>query len=97
MRKATFISVMECCRRTYARQQQLSKQGVDTNSLLSPMFDSVTNLFRDGLSERAFNMVQWYMWDNNFGQAGLHASDAKGNPICYNDDSLWEYIENDKK
>ncbi len=93
MKKDTFMSVMSCCRRTRDRWKQLSEQGIDANSLLSPMFDCITNLFRDQLSERVFNMVQWYMWCNDYGRAGRQATDAKGNPICYNDESLWEYIE----
>ena len=47
--------------------------------------------------EEGIDWLNWFMYENEYGEGNLIASDKDGNSICYSYESLWEYLEKNHK
>jgi len=63
-------------------------------SLHEKLFESV---FESHYTAEGINWIYWFVYDNNWGTAGLEAKNSDGTPIAYSFESLWELLENEYK
>jgi len=50
-------------------------------------------LWKEVYSEEGRDWINWFMYENDFGDSELEAFDSDGNLICQDIDSLYDYIE----
>lgn len=50
-------------------------------------------LWKEVYSEEGRDWINWFMYENDFGDSELEAFDSDGNLICQDADSLYDYIE----
>ena len=75
----------------------LYKQKVDLIDFVDPYHVIILELIQEIYGEEGYDWWSWFCYENDFGQKGLEAFDENKNPICYNFESLWEFLENMKK
>jgi hypothetical protein len=63
-------------------------------SLHEKLFESV---FESHYTTDGIEWIDWFVYDNNWGTAGLKAKDSDGNLITHSYESLWELLEKDYK
>ena len=51
------------------------------------------SLWKEIYSEEGIDWINWFMYENDFGNNGLKAFDLDKNLICQDVDSLYDYIE----
>jgi hypothetical protein len=89
-----FISVY---RNTLERSEKLYKLGIDLIDYSDEYHSLITRLFKEVYGEEGYEWFGWFCHESDFGErkyeGGHGASDADGNPICYDLKSLWEMLE----
>jgi hypothetical protein len=71
---------------------ELMKLGVDVLDLFEPYDEIVMVLIKEIYGEKGLDWFSWFCYESEFGQRhGAH--DEDGNPICYDWESLYNYLE----
>jgi hypothetical protein len=68
----------------------------------SDEYDSIiSDLLIEIYGEEGYNLFSWFCYELKFGKEvsikNPRAWDKKGNPICYNLHTLWDYLESNHK
>ena len=62
-----------------------------------PYFENFYRMFEllihSNYTSKGQDWIYWWCYENDFGKAGLGATDENGNPICTNFDELYEYVK----
>jgi hypothetical protein len=66
---------------------------VDLLEFTDPYESIISILMKEIYTAEGYDWFSWFCYENDYGQGGLEAWDADKNPICYNLESLWEYLE----
>ena len=100
MTKEQFIKVIKLHKQSTDNLNEYYKIGLDLldikNSAVEPLFKIIDILFDSIYTEEGAEWISWYIYDNNYGTAGLDAYDGEIQ-ICKNIDELYDYIQKYKK
>ena len=58
------------------------------------MFDIMIRLY---YNEHGIGWINWFIYETNYGEKNMEGKDENGQPICYDVNSLYEYIEKHHK
>ena len=92
------LEVFEKIITTLQAQQQksydLCRMGIDLMSYEDGYAEAVSLLFKAYYGAEGADWIDWYMYEReSFANDPNAATDAAGNPICYDIPSLWRYVE----
>lgn len=54
-------------------------------------------LFETHYDDNGVEWINWFIYENDYGERKLDATDENGKPICYSVESLWEYLNKNHK
>ena len=75
------------------RYSVLYKNGVDVLNLTEGFHNTITILGESLFSKEGWDWISWYCYETNFGrEKALTAHDKDENRICYDIDSLYDYL-----
>ena len=96
-----FEKLIKTYQKTLLDFRELSHMGfdfADGKFKLELHCDNMLQIILDSMyTDEGVDWINWFMFENDFGEKGLKAYDEDGNEICYDLSSLWEYIEQYKK
>lgn len=76
---------------------ELYKLNFNLIEFVYPYEQIISLLIEEIYGEGGVEMFDWFCYENDFGQKGLEAFDKDRNLICHSHESLWEYLEKNKK
>lgn len=92
----TFTKMIDAINEYDSKIHQLYKLGVDLIHLNDDFWKYVMEpLFIEAFGEKGADWVNWFIYERpSFRKdSEHHATDEKGNPICYDIPSLFEFIK----
>ena len=96
MNKEQFVKIIKNYELINKRIHDYYDFGIDLvevkNSPIEPMDSIVDTIFRSIYNELGMEWINWFMWENDFGKAGLEAFDD-GKLICQTIEDLYDYVE----
>ena len=105
MKYERFLKIILSLQKQDKTIKTLYDNGVDLIDFVDPYHVIITELIKELYGEEGYDWFSWYCYESEFGQKDWSengevkhgACDAKGNPICYSHESLWEYLEKEYK
>jgi len=97
MNYTEFLKIGLTLQKLSRRSQSLYKLGLDVVEFENPYHEVINDLLKQVFNEKQVDWVEWFFWENNFGQGGLEATDEKGNLICGGWEQLWNHIKDLKE
>lgn len=96
MNKEEFIKIVNNCKLINTRVHEYYEFGIDLievkNSPIEPINSIVDTIFRSIYNKIGVEWIDWFMWENDFGESGLEAFDGD-KLICQTVEDLFDYIE----
>jgi hypothetical protein len=93
MRKETFIKLTSFLDYQDKRIDQLYDLGIDLIDFADPYHQAIGILLKEVYGEEGHDWWNWFFYENSGGKGNLEAFDKEGNKICYDLNSLYEYLE----
>lgn len=75
----------------------LYKNKVDLIEFVDPYHSIITLLITEIYGEEGHDWFSWFCYENDFGKKKMEAWDENENPICYDVESLWRFLEEIKE
>jgi hypothetical protein len=97
MKYEKFLTLTLTLQKKSRELDQLYKNNVDLINFTDDYAKVISILIEEIYGKSGLDWFEWFCWENNFGQGGLNANDKDGNPICYSHESLWNFLEGDRK
>lgn len=89
----TFMKINERLKEQHDVIFELSGKKVDLIEFVDPYHHIISDLIKEVYGVEGCDWWYWFIYDNDFGRGNLTANDENGNSICYNYQSLWEFLE----
>jgi len=89
----TFMKINERIKEQHELILDLSQKNIDLIEFVDPYHHIINDLIKEVYGDEGYDWWCWFIYDNNFGTGNLTANDKNGNSICYDYQSLWEYLE----
>jgi len=87
-----FESIINTMRVEQDRLSSLQEHRVDLFEFVLPYIEIITKLLESEFGVEGNDWISWYMYENDFRRKGLGAWDENKNPMCYDIQSLWNYL-----
>ena len=75
----------------------LYRMKVDLIDFADPYHSVISILIKEIYGEEGYDWFSWFCYERDFGAKEVGAWDGNQNPICYDVESLWNYLEEIKK
>ena len=96
MNKEQFVEIFNKIKLLGEQQHEYYKFGIDLMEGQVPVLETaykiVDLLFESHYNELGLEWIDWFMFENDFGDAGMEATD-NGKLICQTVEELYDYIE----
>lgn len=92
MKLDQFESVIRGLYEQLQKSQKMYNAGVDVGPYDEGYYKIIKQLLVGFYGEEGYDWITWYCYENEFGQKGLQAVDADKNLICYDVQSLYNYL-----
>lgn len=96
MTKEQFIEILENYKELGEIVHKYYNFGIDLVEVDDSLVDKVDNIisltFASHYSDLGVDWINWFMYENDFGNQGLEATD-NGELICQTAEELYDYIE----
>ena len=92
-----FTEIINILREESDRLTDLYKMKVDLIDFVDPYHSVITSLIKEIYGEEGYDWFSWFCYERDFGTKEVGAWDENKNPICYDVESLWNYLEEIKK
>jgi len=89
----TFMKINERIKEQHELILDLSQKNIDLIEFVDPYHHIISDLIKEVYGDEGYDWWYWFIYDNDFGTGNLTANDKNGNSICYDYQSLWEYLE----
>jgi len=89
----TFMKINERIKEQHEAIFDLSQKNIDLIEFVDPYHHIISDLIKEVYGNEGCDWWYWFIYDNDFGTGNLTANDENGNSICYDYQSLWEYLE----
>lgn len=94
MKLEVFSQVINLIQRQQEKSHLLYKIGVDTMQYEEDFQRAISLLLKAYYGEAGADWIEWYLYEREgVGGSINDATDANGNPICYDIPSLWKCVE----
>lgn len=94
MKFEVFEKIVTTLQAQHQKSFDLCRMGIDLMSYEDGYAETITLLFRAYYGAEGSDWIDWYMYERESFNGDLNAAtDADGNPICYDIPSLWKYVE----
>jgi hypothetical protein len=94
MKLAVFEKIINTMQANQQRSLDLCKLGVDLINHEEGYAEVISLLLKAYYGEAGADWIDWYMYEReSFADDPNAATDADGNPICYDIPSLWKQVE----
>ena len=97
MQLKEFQNLLEKYKSFSDKISELHDIGFDFYEGKYPLMSDVESLFDIMISthynEKGLDWINWFIYETNYGKKDMEGKDENGNPICYDVNSLFEYIE----
>jgi hypothetical protein len=97
MKLEEFIQIGELLKEQEAKLNQLYKLSVDLIEFSDAYYKIISTCIRSHYGEGGLDWWSWFCWENDYGRGTLTAHDEENNPICFDWESLWKYLEENHK
>jgi hypothetical protein len=92
-----FFKIIDCYRRGSEMISDLHSLGFDLMEgkyqLSNILFEQLQNSIRAIYGEEGLDWVEWFIFENDYGEKEMQANDEKGNLICQTLEELFLYLE----
>jgi hypothetical protein len=88
-----FTEIIDSLKKTDEDLNKLYKLNVDLTEFVEPYQLIVSKLLREIYGDEGYDWFSWFCYERDFGEKELGAWDENNNPICYDVESLWQYLE----
>ena len=88
-----FSEIIDSLKKTDEDLNKLYKLKVDLTEFVEPYQLIVSKLLREIYGDEGYDWFSWFCYERDFGEKELGAWDENNNPICYDVESLWQYLE----
>lgn len=89
----TFLEIVTLIQDNDRTHHKLWELNVNLIEFVDPYEKLVSILLTEIYGKEGYDWFSWFCYENDFGQKGVGAWDADGNPICVDIKSTWEYLE----
>lgn len=94
MKLEVFERIINLIQVQQEKSHLLYKIGVDTMSYEEDFQSAISLLLRAYYGEAGADWIEWYLYEREGAGGSINdATDADGNPICYDIPSLWKCVE----
>ena len=93
MRQEVFTHILDKIRDKSKRIDDLYELGIDLINFSDDSNEVINILLEVYYGKEGADWIDWYLWEQNLKGGKDQATDKDGNPICYDDRSLWEEVE----
>ena len=93
MRQEVFTHILDKIRDKSKRIDDLYELGIDLINFSDDSNEVINILLKVYYGKEGADWIEWYLWEQNLKEGNCQATDKDGNPICYDDRSLWEEVE----
>ena len=93
MRQEVFTHILDKIRDKSKRIDELYTLGIDLINFSDDSDEVINILLKVYYGKEGADWIDWYLWEQNLKGGKYQATDKDGNPICYDDRSLWEEVE----
>ena len=97
MKKEKFLEIVSFLDSQDRRINQLYSLGIDLIEFSDPYHKVIEILLKEVYGDTGYDWWSWFFYENSGGKGNLKAFDENGNKICYDLDSLYEYLEKNCK
>lgn len=88
-----FTEIIDSLKKTEDDINKLYKLNVDLTEFVEPFELIMSKLLREIYGDEGYDWFSWFCYERDFGEKELGAWDENNNPICYDVESLWQYLE----
>ncbi len=92
-----FTEIINILKEESDRLTELYQMKVDLIEFVNPYHSIIETLIREIYGGEGIDWFSWFCYERDFGDKEVGAWDEDGNPICYDIESLWNYLEEIKK
>jgi hypothetical protein len=93
MRQEVFTHILDKIRDKSKRIDDLYELGIDLINFSDDSNEVINILLEVYYGKEGADWISWYLWEHDLNGDKYQATDKDGNPICYDDHSLWEEVE----
>jgi len=93
MTKEIFKYILDQLKEQEIKNQKLYELDIDITNFLDSHHKVITTLLKVYYGEEGEDWLSWYLYERDPEGSLDQATDADGNPLCYDFDSLWETME----
>ena len=93
MRQEVFTHILDKIRDKSKRIDELYELGIDLINFSDDSNEVINILLEVYYGKEGADWISWYLWEHDLNGDQYQATDKDGNPICYDDRSLWEEVE----
>lgn len=93
MKQEVFTHILDKIRDKSKRIDDLYELGIDLINFSDDSNEVINILLEVYYGKEGADWISWYLWEQGFAGDKCQATDKDGNPICYDDRSLWEEVE----
>lgn len=97
MNLETFTQIIETLQKESETIGDLYERKVDLIEFTDPYHGVISLLLREIYGEDGHDWFSWFCYENDFGKKKMEAWDENENPICYDVESLWRFLEEIKE
>lgn len=91
MDKQSFYDLIAGLKELQEKEREISNVGIEMHDIVFDKYHSVINLLLREVFPEKFDWVEWFCYENSWGEGSLKATD-NGKPICFDIESLYKYI-----
>lgn len=92
MKQDVFQHMLDTIRAQEAKIDKLYELEIDLINFADSYNSTISMLLSVYFGKEGAEWIDWYLYERA-GRADMTAYDCDGNPICYDDRSLWEEVE----
>ena len=93
MKQEVFTHILDKIRDKSKRIDDLYELGIDLINFSDDSNEVINILLEVYYGKEGADWISWYLWEHDLKGGKYQATDKDGNPICYDDRSLWEEVE----
>jgi hypothetical protein len=93
MKQEVFTHILDKIRDKSKRIDDLYELGIDLINFSDDSNEVINILLEVYYGKEGADWISWYLWEHDLNGDKYQATDKDGNPICYDDHSLWEEVE----
>ena len=93
MRQEVFTHILDKIRDKSKRIDEIYELGIDLINFSDDSNEVINILLEVYYGKEGADWISWYLWEHDLNGDKYQATDKDGNPICYDDRSLWEEVE----